>query len=108
MREFLHVDDLADAVVFALENEFQDNLYNVGTGIDLTIRELAELIQKIVGHQGEIIWDNSKPDGTPRKLMDVSKLTNAGWKAKIGLVEGINSTYEWFLNHQSSFKEVKM
>lgn len=108
MREFLHVDDMADAVVFALENQFQDNLYNVGTGTDLTIKELAELIQKIVGHQGEIIWDSSKPDGTPRKLMDVSKMTQAGWKAKIGLEEGIKSTYQWFLQNEDSFKEVKM
>lgn len=108
MREFLHVDDMADAVVFALENLFQDNLYNVGTGTDLTIKELAELIQKIVGHQGKIIWDSSKPDGTPRKLMDVSKMTQAGWKAKIGLEEGIRSTYQWFLENQHSVKEVKM
>lgn len=108
MREFLHVDDMADAVVFALENQFQDNLYNVGTGTDLTIMELAELIQKTIGHQGEIIWDSTKPDGTQRKLMDVSKMTQAGWKAKIGLEEGIRSTYQWFLENQDSFKEVKM
>ncbi|MCH7414632.1 GDP-L-fucose synthase [Belliella sp. R4-6] len=108
MREFLHVEDMAEAVVFALENEFKDNLYNVGTGVDLTIKELAELIQKIVGHQGDIIWDSSKPDGTPRKLMDVSKMTQAGWKAKIGLEEGIQSTYQWFLDNQDSIKEVKI
>lgn len=108
MREFLYVEDLADAVVFALENEFHDNLYNVGTGLDLTIRELAELIQKTVGHSGEILWDSSKPDGTPRKLMDVSKMANAGWKAKVGLEEGIKKTYQWFLENQESFKEVKI
>lgn len=108
MREFLYVEDLAEAVVFALENQFQDNLYNVGTGVDLTIRELAELIQKIVGHQGEIIWDITKPDGTPRKLMDVSKMEQAGWKAKTSLEEGVKKTYSWFLEHQESFKEVKM
>ena len=108
MREFLYVEDLAEAVVFALENQFRDNLYNVGTGEDLTIRELAELIQKIVGHTGEIKWDASKPDGTPRKLMDVSKMEHAGWKAKIGLEEGIQRTYQWFLEHQESFKEVKI
>ncbi|WP_103923164.1 GDP-L-fucose synthase family protein [Algoriphagus boritolerans] len=108
MREFLFVEDLADAVVFALENKFEDNLYNVGTGADLTIRELAELIQKTVGHAGEIIWDSSKPDGTPRKLMDVSKMEKAGWKAKVGLEEGIKRTYVWFLEHQDSFKEVKI
>ena len=108
MREFLFVEDLADAVVFALENEFHDNLYNVGTGVDLTIKSLAELIQKTVGHAGEILWDSSKPDGTPRKLMDVSKMANAGWKAKVGLEEGIQRTYQWFLEHQNSFKEVKL
>ncbi|TDK42027.1 GDP-L-fucose synthase family protein [Algoriphagus formosus] len=108
MREFLHVEDLAEAVVFALENQFQDNLYNVGTGEDLTIKELAELIQKIVGHTGEIIWDSSKPDGTPRKLMDVSKMTDAGWKAKTSLEEGIRRTYAWFLEHQGEFKELKI
>jgi GDP-L-fucose synthase len=96
LREFLFVDDLAAAVVFTLENQLSDYLYNVGTGVDLTIKELAETIQKIVGHQGEIIWDSTKPDGTPRKLMDVSKLTDAGWKAKIGLDEGIKETYAWF------------
>lgn len=108
MREFLFVEDLAEAVVFALENQFSDNLYNVGTGVDLTIRELAEMIQKVVGYTGEINWDSSKPDGTPRKLMDVSKMTQAGWKAKTGLEEGIQKTYEWFLEHQDSFKEVKI
>ncbi len=108
MREFLHVDDLAEAVSFALENKLQDNLYNVGTGKDLTIKELAETIQEIVGHQGEIIWDSSKPDGTPRKLMDVSKMDQAGWQAKIELKEGIKKTYQWFLENEDSFKEVKL
>jgi len=69
---------------------------------------LAELIQKTVGHQGEIIWDSSKPDGTPRKLMDVSKMKNKGWSAKISLEEGIATTYQWFLEHEHSFKEVKL
>ena len=108
MREFLYVEDLADAVVFALENQFNDNLYNVGTGVDLTIKELSELIQNAVGHQGEIGWDRTKPDGSPRKLMDVSKMEHAGWKAKVGLEEGIMRTYDWFLEHQDSFKEVKI
>jgi GDP-L-fucose synthase len=108
MREFLHVYDLAEAVVFALENKFEDNLYNIGTGVDLTIKSLAEMIQKTVGHTGEIIWDSSKPDGTPRKLMDVSKMANQGWKAKITLENGIQSTYNWFLENEHSFKEVKM
>lgn len=108
MREFLYVEDLADAVVFALENQFKDNLYNVGTGVDLTINALAELIQKKVGHEGDIIWDSTKPDGTPRKLMDVSKMEQAGWKAKVGLEDGIKRTYSWFLENIDSFKEVKI
>jgi len=108
MREFLHVDDLADAVVYAFEQQLPDNLYNIGTGVDLTIKELAEIIQRLVGHTGEIIWDSSKPDGTPRKLMDVSKMTNAGWKAKIGLEEGIRDTYGWFLENEGEVKQVKL
>lgn len=108
MREFLFVEDLAEAVVFALENEFHDNLYNVGTGSDLTIRELAELIQATVGHTGEILWDADKPDGTPRKLMDVSKMESAGWKAKVSLKDGIRRTYDWFVEHHGNFKEVKI
>lgn len=108
MREFLHVSDLAEAVVFAVENKFEDNLYNVGTGVDLTIKALAELIQKTVGHQGEIIWDSTKPDGTPRKLMDVSKMAAQGWRAKINLEDGIRETYDWFLQHAHSYKEVKI
>lgn len=108
MREFLYVEDLAEAVIFALENNLGDNLYNVGTGEDLSIKELANLIQKIVGHTGEILWDSSKPDGTPRKLMDVSKMEKAGWKAQTSLDEGIRKTYKWFLENQDSFKEVKI
>ena len=108
MREFLHVKDLAEAVVFAMEHPFEENLYNIGTGVDLTIKSLAELIQKTVGHQGEIIWDSSKPDGTPKKLMDVTKMKNQGWSAKIALEEGIQSTYQWFLEHANNYKEVKI
>jgi GDP-L-fucose synthase len=108
MREFLCVDDMAEAVVFALENELPDYLYNVGTGEDLTIKELAETIQKIVGHQGDIIWDDSKPDGTPRKLMDISKMHALGWKHKVNLEEGIQKTYDWFLENVKAVKEVKM
>lgn len=108
MREFLHVNDLAEAVVFAMEHPFEENLYNIGTGVDLTIKSLAELIQKTVGHQGEIIWDSSKPDGTPKKLMDVSKMKNQGWSAKIALEDGIQSTYQWFLEHANNYKEVKI
>jgi GDP-L-fucose synthase len=108
MREFLHVTDLAEAVVFAMEHPFEENLYNIGTGVDLTIKSLAELIQKTVGHQGEIIWDPSKPDGTPKKLMDVTKMKNQGWSAKIALEDGIEATYQWFLEHANNYKEVKI
>lgn len=104
MREFLHVDDMAQSVVYAVENTLSDHLYNVGTGSDVTIKELAETIQDIVGHKGEIHWDASKPDGTPRKLMDSSKLNDEGWHAKIGLKEGIEMTYKWFLGNQSDIK----
>lgn len=108
MREFLFVDDMAAAVVFTLENKLPDYLYNIGTGEDLTIKELALLIQKIIGHKGEIIWDNSKPDGTPRKLLDVSKMHYLGWKHQVNLEEGIQKTYDWFLENLNVFKEVKM
>ncbi|WP_027377821.1 GDP-L-fucose synthase family protein [Kaistella palustris] len=99
-REFLHVDDLADAVKFAIENKMEENLYNVGTGSDLTIKALAELIQNIVGHTGEIFWDSSKPDGTARKLMDVSKLKNKGWSSSVELQDGLCKTYEWYSNNK--------
>jgi GDP-L-fucose synthase len=108
MREFLFVDDMAEAVVFALENKLPDYLYNIGTGVDLTIKQLAETIQKITGHQGQIIWDSTKPDGTPRKLMDISKMHELGWKHKVDLEEGIQKTYDWFLENVNAFKEVKM
>lgn len=107
MREFLFVDDMAQAVVFGLENTLPDYLYNVGTGEDLTIKQLAETIQKIVGHQGDIVWDSSKPDGTPRKLMDISKMHALGWKHQVNLEEGIQKTYNWFLENIENFKEVK-
>ena len=108
LREFLFVDDMADSVIFALENELPEHLYNVGTGVDLTIKDLASLIQEIVGHKGDIIWDDTKPDGTPRKLMDVSKMHQLGWQHKINLNEGIKMTYDWFLQNQNNFKEVKI
>jgi GDP-L-fucose synthase len=102
------VDDLAEAVTFALEHTLEENLYNIGTGKDLTIKELAETIQKITGHKGEINWDSAKPDGTPRKLLDVSKMEIQGWEAKIELEDGIRETYEWFLENEDKFKEVKI
>ena len=108
MREFLFVDDMAEAVVYALENTLPEHLYNVGSGTDVTIKKLAETIQKAVGHQGDIVWDSSKPDGTPRKLMDVSKIKEVGWSYTTELDEGIAKTYQWFLEHVGDFKEVKM
>ena len=108
MREFLHVDDLAKAVVFGVENKLPEHLFNVGTGTDVTIMELAEIIQKVVGHSGNIVWDSTKPDGTPRKLMDVSKMNALGWVPQIDLHDGIESTYTWFLENQQHIKQVKM
>jgi len=102
-REFLYVDDVGEAVVFALEHisaaSVPDGLLNVGCGEDLTIRELAELVQRVVGHEGEILWDTTKPDGTPRKLMDVGRLMGLGWRPTVPLEEGLRRTYSWFLEH---------
>ncbi|WP_411893785.1 GDP-L-fucose synthase family protein [Winogradskyella sp. A2] len=97
LREFLHVDDLAQAVVFAVEHQLPEHLYNVGTGKELSIKALAETIKEIVGHKGEIKWDSTKPDGTPRKLMDSSKLRKLGWTPKIDLEQGITLVYDWYL-----------
>jgi GDP-L-fucose synthase len=104
MREFLHVDDLANACVYLMDNYNELEFVNVGTGTDVTIKELAETIQKVVGHKGEVKWDSSKPDGTPRKLLDVSKLHSLGWKHSIELEEGIKSTYEWYLENYNDNK----
>jgi GDP-L-fucose synthase len=108
MREFLFVDDMAEAVVYAIENKLPEYLYNVGTGNDITIKELAETIQNAVGHKGKIIWDTEKPDGTPRKLMDVSKMATLGWEYSTELKEGIEKTYSWFLENIESIKKIKM
>ncbi len=98
LREFLHVDDLAAACLFLLQNYDSPEIINIGTGIDLTIRELAELICDVVGFQGELTFDVSKPDGTPRKLLDISKIISLGWEPTIPLREGIAQTYDWFRN----------
>jgi GDP-L-fucose synthase len=103
-REFLHVDDLADACVFLMERYDDEGWVNVGSARDATIAELAETIRRIVGFQGALRFDTSKPDGTPRKLLDTSRLTSLGWTPKIGLEAGIRSTYEWFLNNSSSLQ----
>lgn len=99
LREFLHVDDLADAVVFLMEKYSGLGHVNVGSGKEVTIKELAELVKEVVGFKGELVWDSSKPDGTPRKLMDSSKLASLGWTPKISLKEGLCDTYKWYLEN---------
>ncbi|WJV65694.1 GDP-L-fucose synthase [Pectobacteriaceae bacterium CE70] len=113
MREFLHVDDMTAASVYVMELDvaiYQANTQpmlshiNVGTGVDCTIRELAETIARVVGYSGNILFDATKPDGTPRKLLDVTRLKNLGWHATISLEDGLKQTYQWFLNNQSAFR----
>ena len=100
LREFMFVDDLAKAVLLSVENDLPYHLYNVGSGHEISIKDLAYLIQGIIGHTGEIIWDKTKPDGTPRKLMDSSRFESLGFKARVNLKSGIGKTYEWYLkNH---------
>ncbi|MCC6485728.1 MAG: GDP-L-fucose synthase [Armatimonadetes bacterium] len=101
-REFLHVDDLADAALFLMNSYDAAEMVNVGTGEDLTIGELANLAREVTGYSGEIVYDTSRPDGTPRKLLDVSRLFGLGWRPKIGLREGMQSTYEWFLANETA------
>lgn len=108
LREFLHVDDLAEAVWFALQNRLPDYLYNVGSGSEISIRELGETVRTVVGFQGPIQWDSSKPDGTPRKLMDSSKLRQLGWQPSISLERGIRETYQWFCEHLREVKHVQI
>lgn len=98
-REFLHVDDLADACLFLMLHYDEEDIINVGVGADQSILELAQTIARVTGYQGEILTDSSRPDGTPRKLLDVSRLTALGWQAQIGLEAGIASTYRWFVDH---------
>ena len=107
MREFLHVDDLASACLFLLENYSGDSHINVGTGVDLSIKELAETIQSIVNPEALINWDTSKPDGTPRKLLDISRLRALGWEPSVTLSDGLESTYEWFLSTESAGEELR-
>ena len=107
MREFLHVDDLAKAVLFTLENKMESSLYNIGTGKDISIKELALLIKKIVNYDGEIRWDTNKPDGTPKKLLNTSKINQKGWNFEISLEEGIKNTYSWFIENKNNLKQVK-
>ncbi|HHT0092941.1 TPA: GDP-L-fucose synthase [Raoultella planticola] len=113
MREFLHVDDMASASIYVMELESSDwkkntlpmlSHINVGTGVDCTIKELAETVAKVTGYKGSIVFDATKPDGTPRKLLDVSRLSNLGWNYSITLEDGLKKTYDWFLENQDNFR----
>ena len=104
-REFLYVDDMADASVFLMENYSDEQIVNVGTGIDVTIKELAEIVKKVVGFNGDLVFDTTKPDGTPLKLMDFSFLNSLGWKAKTTIETGIQQAYAWFLSNQDQLRE---
>ncbi|MDR7131781.1 GDP-L-fucose synthase [Algoriphagus sp. 4150] len=108
LREFLYVDDLADAVIFLLNKNAPYPVLNVGTGYDIEIKSLALRIQNVVGHEGEIFWDVDKPDGTHRKVMDISKMRGMGWEPRVSLIEGITKTYNWYLQNISNLKMVDM
>lgn len=99
LREFLYSEDMADACIYLMENYEGDDFFNIGTGKEITIRGLSELIKEVVGYEGEIVWDTTKPDGTPRKLLDVSRLEKAGWKYKMELKNGIREVYKWFIEN---------
>jgi GDP-L-fucose synthase len=105
-REFLHVDDLADACAFLMQHYDESTHINVGTGEDVSIHELAEMVRRVVHPTAKIVWDTTKPDGTPRKLLDVSRLHALGWRHRIALGEGIESTYQWFLTHRAELRGV--
>ena len=104
-REFLHVDDLAEAAIFLMDHYDDADIINVGTGVDITIADLASLVAAIVGFSGDLVFDTSKPDGTPRKLLDVSRLSSLGWTASIPLPEGIRATYDWYVENYGSAQE---
>lgn len=104
LREFLHVDDLADACLFLMRNYDEAGIVNVGVGKDISIADLADLVREVVGYRGGIVYDASKPDGTPRKLVDVSKLNGMGWRPRVTLRDGIRSTYAWFLENENRFR----
>ncbi len=104
-REFLYVDDMADATVYLMENYSDEQIVNVGTGEDITIKELAELVKQVVGFNGDLVFDTSKPDGTPRKLLDVSYLKKQGWQYRTDIEQGITLAYQWFLEHQGQLRE---
>ncbi len=100
LREFLYVDDLADSIEFLMKNETDFDLINIGSGEEISIAELANLIQKVIGFEGEIIFDKNKPDGNPRKLLDSSKINSLGWESKTNLYDGLKTTYDWYLKNQ--------
>ena len=104
-REFLHVDDLADACAFLMQNYNDGEIINIGTGKDITIKELAGVIKEVVRYEGDIVWDETKPDGTPRKLLNVNKIKDLGWEAKINLQKGIEQTYNWFKVRKGMIKK---
>ena len=99
LREFLHVTDLARAVLFTIENDVEKTLYNIGSGGELSIKKLASIIASTVGYQGNIIWDKSMPNGSPRKILDSTQILNLGWKPEIIMEKGIQSTYKWYLKN---------
>lgn len=105
LREFLYSEDMADACIYLMETYKGNDFFNIGTGKELTIKDLAELIKETVGYEGKIVWDSSKPDGTPRKLLDVSRLEKAGWKYKVELKDGIKMAYNWFLENYEKQRE---
>jgi GDP-L-fucose synthase len=105
LREFLNVDDLADACVYLMNNYDKSDIVNIGTGEEVSIKDLANMIKDVVGYQGEIIWDTNKPDGTPRKLLDVSKVHSLGWQPAIKLADGIKKTYDWFLKNYAALRK---
>lgn len=108
LREFLYVDDLANAAIFILDKNAHHPMINVGTGYDIEIKKLAKMVQSVVGHEGEIFWDTNMPDGAYRKVMDISKITNMGWEPKVSLIQGITQTYNWYLQNINSLKMVNM
>jgi GDP-L-fucose synthase len=104
-REFLFVDDLAEALVFLMDNYDGEHHINVGTGSDVAIKELAHTLKKVVGYEGDIMWNTQYPDGTPQKLLDVSKINDLGWKAKTSLEEGLDITYKWFVENYNNIRK---
>lgn len=106
LREFMHVEDLAKAVIFSLDKNFDTHLYNVGSGEEVTIKQLVRIISRLVGYQGKVMWDYSKPNGTPRKLIDSSKLNNLGWSSEVSLESGLKTTIDWFIDNHEGYNRI--